>query len=487
MSKTKTVKRTDNIEKMDFDQLRKAVQLLRDDVDLWKRKYEDAIQNLDESNFSKSFTVTQNRMKAQFKIAADAIKSAVTEEDLTTSLLNYSTITQTAQQIELAVSGVNTATDEKLKDYTTITQTAQQIELSAQAINAATDEKLKDYATLTVTRDGISSFVQGQANTKNAVTITDISQAVDITKTYKIQSFNSNGKVIGETYYYYNKLSNSWEKLSGDTIYTMFTQTDEGFILNGNTIIDGSATITRNLVLSGNVTWDMSNSPVKTQYSVDGVSSWHTDQTSADMYMRMSFDGGTTWSTPTKVVGTDGKDGQDGEDGQDGWDGSDAYVTAQNVFDALTSGGTAQGLFPAFYDGGDKLFINATYIKTGQLSADRIDTESLSCTRLYAKGYTSGYYAKMSSNVGDFGVYNSSASSSAYPNSEDCIWGIYHSDPTTGVVNFYSYGNNYMGYNDYQGKLYPKGIWDFSACDDVLGLDAFVSGGSGGTTVAVFG
>ena len=90
MSKTKTVKRTDNIEKMDFDQLRKAVQLLRDDVDLWKRKYEDAIQNLDESNFSKSFTVTQNRMKAQFKIAADVIKSAVTEDDLAQELTKYS-------------------------------------------------------------------------------------------------------------------------------------------------------------------------------------------------------------------------------------------------------------------------------------------------------------------------------------------------------------------------------------------------------------
>ena len=197
--------------------------------------------------------------------------------------------------------------------------------------------------------------------------------------------------------------------------------------------------------------------------------------------MRMSFDGGTTWSTPTKVVGTDGKNGTNGSNG------SNATVTASKVFDVLTDGGTTQGLFPAFYDGGDKLFINAEYIRAGELSADYIDTENLSCTRLYAKGYTSGYYAKMSSNVGDFGVYNSSASSSAYPNDANCIWGIYHSDAITEVVNFYSYGNNYMGYNNSQEKLYPKGVWDFSACDDVLGLDAFVSGGSGGTTVAVFG
>ena len=44
------------INKMDFKQLRNEVQALRDELAIMKRKYEDAIYNLDSDNFSKSFT-----------------------------------------------------------------------------------------------------------------------------------------------------------------------------------------------------------------------------------------------------------------------------------------------------------------------------------------------------------------------------------------------------------------------------------------------
>lgn len=70
-------------------------------------------------------------------------------------------------------------------------------------------------------------------------------------------------------------------------------------------IIDGKHTITHDLVLTGKVTWKMQNSPVKTQYSVDG-NTWHDEQVSGYRYMRMSFDGGQTWTEATKVVGKDG-------------------------------------------------------------------------------------------------------------------------------------------------------------------------------------
>lgn len=366
-----------DISRMDFKQLRNEVQLLRDELAMFKRKYEDAIYNIGTENLDKSLVAEQDNVKARVMVTADAI----------------------------------------------------------------------------------TSTVQSQANLKDAILIKDLSEATDRSKTYKIQSTNEDGKVIGEEYYYYNSLSKSWEKISGDTVYTMFTQTDEGFILKGNTVIDGTATITRNLVLSGNVTWDMENSPVLTQYSSDGYG-WHSIMVSGDKYMQMSFDGGRTWSSATKVVG------------------EDANVTAQSVFNVLTDGGENQGLFSAFYEDENKLFINAEFI----------NTEYLSATRLYAKGYSTKYYAKMASAFGDFGVYGEDASDSANPISKDCIWGVYHSDSVTGVVNFYSYGTNYMGYNKTQDKIFPKGTWDFSACDDVLGLDAFVSGGSGGgTVVAVFG
>lgn len=484
--------REENIEKMNFKELRTEVQLLRDELAIFKRKYEDAIYNLDNDNFGTSFTVTQNNMKAQLKIAADAIKSAVTEENLALELKNYSTIEQTAETITSTVTaeyvktliGDSYVTDAVMKSQ--IQQSSEQIMLSVSAeyeTKSDLEEKLKDYATLTVTRDGISAYVQRQADLANAVTITDLSQAVDVGTTYKIQEFNSSGTVISESYYYYNSLSNAWEKISGDTVYTMFTQTDEGFVLKGNTIIDGNTTITRNLVLSGNVTWDMENSPVLTRYSSDGVS-WHSSMVDGDMYMQMSFDGGSSWSTTTKVVGTDGKDGKNGADG---WNGSDANVTAENVFNALTGNGDKQGLFSAFYDGGDKLFINAEYIQAGTLSADHIDTDNLSATRLYSKGYKNGYYAKISSYVGDFGIFKSSASASADPKSDDCIWGIYYSDVVNGALNFYSHGENYMGYNASNNATYPKGTWDFSNCNNVIGLDNFVSGSGSSTAVAVFG
>lgn len=132
--------------------------------------------------------------------------------------------------------------------------------------------------------------------------------------------------------------------------------------------------------------------------------------------------------------------------------------------------------------------INGNLITEGKISANLIDTESLSCTRLYAKGNSSGYYAKIYSGMGDFGVYSPSAEIDAYPKDSNCVWGIYNTDPDFKVVNFYSYGDNYMGYNHSQKKLYPKGTWDFSSCDEVRGLDTWVTGSGGsGTVVAVFG
>ncbi|MBR6603037.1 MAG: hypothetical protein IKK94_03360 [Clostridia bacterium] len=282
--------REENINKMNFKELREEVQLLRDELAIFKRKYEDAIYNLDGDNLGKSFTIAQDNLKAQIKITADALKSTVTKEDLETKLTEYSTIEQTA--------------------------------------------------------GSISSYVQRQMNLKKAELITNIAYATDPSKIYKIQTYNTDGTiVVGETYYYYNSISQDWEVLSGDTIYTMFEQTEEGFKLRGNTVIDGTATITRNLVLEGNVTWDMTNSPVLTQYSSDGYF-WHSPMADGDKYMRMSFDGSKSWSTTTKVVG------------------SDANVTPENVFAALTDEGAKQGLFSAFYEEENKLFINAEYIST---------------------------------------------------------------------------------------------------------------------------
>lgn len=287
------------ISKMNDKQLRNAVQMLYDEFAVFKRKYEDAIYNLDSDNFGRSFTVEHNNLKAQVKITADAIKTMVSDTDLETALADYSTITQTANAIQTVVS-------------------------------------------------------KG-ANLKTAVEIPTLDYAADLESIYVIREKDASGNVTGERYYYYNDLLRRWEILSGDSIYTVFNQTASGFELKGNVVIDGETVITKNLTLSGNVTWDMDNSPVLTRYSSDGLS-WHSPMAADDIYMQMSFDGGVNWSTPTKVVGTDGKNGSDGEDG------NDANVTPENVFDALTDHGENQGIFAAFVNNEGRLYINAEYL-----------------------------------------------------------------------------------------------------------------------------
>lgn len=58
-----------------------------------------------------------------------------------------------------------------------------------------------------------------------------------------------------------------------------------------------------------------------------------------------------------------------------GADGSDAAVTDENVFQALTSNGTMYGCFTAL---DNKLYINAAYIQSGTVSSDLTYTGSLS-------------------------------------------------------------------------------------------------------------
>lgn len=279
MSKTKTVKRTDNIEKMDFDQLRKAVQLLRDDVDLWKRKYEDAIQNLDEDNFGKSFTFTQNRMKAQIKVNAQEISTKITAEDLGGALVNYSTISQTADAIQTAVVSVNNATDEKLENYSTIEQTADAItatvtsEYVTNLIGSDIVTTAKLEAELSVSADKIKSYVSENYETQDDAAnaydslYTEIWQTADsitsivsknvsayFEKTTRPTASNTTAVeksmlcLYDGTYYYFNDVTNTWKTYPASGITTMFKQTSSGFELTGDVSISGD------LITDGTIT-----------------------------------------------------------------------------------------------------------------------------------------------------------------------------------------------------------------------------------------
>ncbi len=53
--------------------------------------------------------------------------------------------------------------------------------------------------------------------------------------------------------------------------------------------------------------WNADNSPVKAQYSVDGISDWHDKFDSSDYFARYSYDGGSTYTKePIRIQGSDG-------------------------------------------------------------------------------------------------------------------------------------------------------------------------------------
>lgn len=164
-------------------------------------------------------------------------------------------------------------------------------------------EKENMKSQISQTSESIQTFVGKNINTSVAISAESLAEATDTSKIYRIPDSET------YKYYYFNSVSEDWEEVpDGGNINTMFTQTSNGFELRGNTVIDGKTVITKDLTLSGTITWDMENSPVKTQYSVDSES-WSDEQVDGYKYMRMSFDGGETWNEATKVVGDDGRPG----------------------------------------------------------------------------------------------------------------------------------------------------------------------------------
>ncbi len=81
--------------------------------------------------------------------------------------------------------------------------------------------------------------------------------------------------------------------------------------VTGDINMSGNITMGGNINLSGgSITWG-NNSPVKYQFSVDGVNNWHDTMATTDKYRRDSLDGGITWGNAYQFKGSDGQNGSD--------------------------------------------------------------------------------------------------------------------------------------------------------------------------------
>lgn len=207
-----------DFDSMDFKDLRNAVKacykeniMLRDEIAIMKRKYEDIIYNLDDENFSSRFVEEKNNMRtsieqteeaitlqaerideneeayASLKVTADGISSAVkkVQDDVTTQ---YSNLSQTVSGLDLTIGEVKTGLE---TDYFTKEETETKITATAHGvvISAMAEYELKDDA-------------QGQYS--------------------QLQTQITLNKDNIET------------KVGNDDFYSKFTTTAEGFVFDGN-------------------------------------------------------------------------------------------------------------------------------------------------------------------------------------------------------------------------------------------------------------
>lgn len=95
---------SNDINKMDFKQLRNEVQLLRDELAIMKRKYEDILYNLDNENFSSRFIKEKDGMKTSIEQTEKSITlQAEKVEENSSSIGNLEV---TADAISANVSSV---------------------------------------------------------------------------------------------------------------------------------------------------------------------------------------------------------------------------------------------------------------------------------------------------------------------------------------------------------------------------------------------
>lgn len=250
---------SDNISTMNDRQLRNEVQLLRDELAIMQRKYEDIIYNLDTDNFSSRFVKEQGKMKTAIEVNAKGITTKVSNEEF------ESTKTQTAEKIE---SEVKKLTDADNELSSKITQEADKIRSEVKSTTEALDTKFENYSTIeqtaekisaTVTKEYVTDLIDGDYVTNDAlneykVTVTSaINQKANeinlsVSSTYETQDDansqyselrNSISSIFIETDNISSRVGDVENGKFGN--YTLFTQSNDTFKFDGKYMLINSA------------------------------------------------------------------------------------------------------------------------------------------------------------------------------------------------------------------------------------------------------
>lgn len=179
-----------NINAMSFSQLKNEVQMLRDELAIMQRKYEDILYNLDDNNFSTMFVQEKENMKAALSITAEGFESKVSKEDFESQMM------QTANVIATKVSK---------EDFES------EMEQTAESISSIVSKNISAYFTKT-SMPTASNTTQAQ---KAMLCLYD------------------------DVYYYYSDIKDEWLEYPASGLKTMFKQSGTGFNLTGDVKISG--------------------------------------------------------------------------------------------------------------------------------------------------------------------------------------------------------------------------------------------------------
>jgi hypothetical protein len=245
------------------------------------------------SKTSEEIRLEVHSLRTSTDLALEELSKEMDEEldwlsgEFTETLKQYSTITQTAQQISSAVSTSKEYTDQKtgavvaeLEKYSTIEQTDSKISTSVTETRKYTDQKtgeitesLKNYSTITQTANSISLAVNGLINETQANSL--ISQAMDKIE-LSVSSANGSTSL---------KLTSNGVEIDSDTVELSVNAMKINGLIQAN-----------QLNLSGAITWD--DLAPETQNEIEA------QHTSLPSYIKRTYIDATTVKSPT-IEGND--------------------------------------------------------------------------------------------------------------------------------------------------------------------------------------
>lgn len=239
---------SDNINTMNFKQLKNEVQSLRDELAIMKRKYEDIIYNLDTDNFSQRIVKQGKDMYTKIEQTAEEI--SLQAEKVGENTKNLSELQITAEEIQMAVFEENEDGTKTSK----ITQTADAIRSEIKSATETLDGKFKNYSTTEQTEIKISAkveeYVTNTLDDKDYVTNAELQITADGIRSTVTSNYNSLSGDIDDVRSYAsninqtaNSISTRVEKVEDGEFngYTLFTQTADTFKFNGKYMLMNSA------------------------------------------------------------------------------------------------------------------------------------------------------------------------------------------------------------------------------------------------------